>query len=63
MNAVPSAARRRGGTAWYVYNATLMLNRYLMQPDQANKPNLIQFLDDYANAVRCGDVELPMLPT
>ncbi len=62
MDALPSAARRRQGTAWYVHNATLMLNRYLMQPDQANKANLMQFLDDYANAVRRGDVELPMLP-
>ena len=63
MNTLPSAARRRQGTAWYVHNATLMLNRYLIQPDQANKANLMQFLDDYAKAVRRGDVELPILPT
>ena len=37
MNTLPSAARRPQGTAWYVHNATLMLNRYLIQPDQANK--------------------------
>jgi hypothetical protein len=34
-----------------------------MQLTQVDKSNLMQFLNDYAHAVRRGDVALPMLPT
>jgi hypothetical protein len=45
------------GTNWYVHNARLLLHGYYA----ADKANLFSLLDDYANAVRRGDVELPML--
>jgi hypothetical protein len=63
MNALPSRERQEAGSRWYIHNATLMLNRFLTQPDEANKANVLAIMRDYQNAMRRGDVSKPMLPT
>jgi len=62
MNVLPSTDRQHQETAFYLATASELLYRYLARPDEHSKANLNRVLDDYANAVRRGDCQPPILP-